>query len=676
MQSKRINFAMVIHNHQPVDNDPDIVEEVYRRSYLPFLKALYEFPLVKANLHYSGYLLEWIEREHPEFIDLLREMVSRKQVELLGGAYYEAILPVIPDADAEGQVALLREKISYLFGREPEGFWTAERAWEPQSPEVLHASGVKYTVLDDTMLMSSGIGAQDCLHPYLVESRGSSVTVFPMMKRLRYLIPWKSEHRTISFLRRNADYGGSSLAVFGDDGEKFGSWPTTYETVYKRGWLDNFLKLVTRNHRWLRTVTLSEYLAEFGAHQRAYLASEAYDEIMNWSLPATSADKETKERARGFWRLYLSKYPEGGRLYARMLSVSKAAHGVEDDDTRAKILHELWKGQFNDVYWHGVFGGLYSATLRRIAYHHIIQAQTLTESATHGAEDWLEVKDEDVDGNLEYSINTRSVGVRLCPSAGGSLSELDFKGPAINVLDVLSRRKEAYHYELRASSRRPSGLERPAARDARLRELLIYDRHPRFSFQDFLVEDDTTVENFVHQDFSEISGLAGEPYGVDVQTDEKTAVFALSQTKALGGSSLKVKKSLRVPAQEPAIVFSYQVSQGSGDDEELEGKFAVEINISSLGDRSFIKRYSRPARYASSVGGAVEYPEIGMSLSLEFSRQVELFEVPIVTVSRSEAGFESNLQGVSLIPNFEMPKTSTSSDLEIRLSLRSGSSDA
>jgi 4-alpha-glucanotransferase len=94
---EKINFALVIHNHQPVDNDPAIIEEVFRTSYSPFLKKLSEFPLIKANLHYSGYLLEWLQEEHPEFIDLLRVLVNRQQVEILGGGYYEPILPCVPD---------------------------------------------------------------------------------------------------------------------------------------------------------------------------------------------------------------------------------------------------------------------------------------------------------------------------------------------------------------------------------------------------------------------------------------------------------------------------------------------------------------------------------------------------------------------------------------------------
>ncbi|MGH2638260.1 MAG: 4-alpha-glucanotransferase, partial [Rhabdochlamydiaceae bacterium] len=75
----KLNFALVIHNHQPVGNADQIIERIYRRSYLPFLKRLAAHPEISVNLHYTGFLLEWLEKKHPEFIKLLQDIVSRGQ---------------------------------------------------------------------------------------------------------------------------------------------------------------------------------------------------------------------------------------------------------------------------------------------------------------------------------------------------------------------------------------------------------------------------------------------------------------------------------------------------------------------------------------------------------------------------------------------------------------------
>ncbi len=57
------------------------------KSYMPFLKALASHPEIRANLHYTGFLLEWLQANHPEFISLLQRLVKNDQVEMLGGAY-------------------------------------------------------------------------------------------------------------------------------------------------------------------------------------------------------------------------------------------------------------------------------------------------------------------------------------------------------------------------------------------------------------------------------------------------------------------------------------------------------------------------------------------------------------------------------------------------------------
>ncbi|MHB2035945.1 MAG: 4-alpha-glucanotransferase, partial [Nitrososphaerales archaeon] len=255
---KALAFALAFHNHQPVGNSDSIIERIYRRSYLPFLRTLASHPEINANLHYTGFLLDWLERNHPEFIALLQRLVKIGQVEMLGGAYYEPVLSVIPDSDALGQIELLSRKIDSVFGVRPYGIWIAERAWEPQLPELLFKARVDFTMLDDTIFESTGLVDSSCFTPYSVESRGHSVGIFPMQRKLRYWMPFKSIATTISFLRR-AHSEGREIALFADDGEKFGAWPTTYDRVFRDGWLDGFFKAVAREQDKgnLATVKLS-----------------------------------------------------------------------------------------------------------------------------------------------------------------------------------------------------------------------------------------------------------------------------------------------------------------------------------------------------------------------------------------------------------------------------------
>ena len=92
-------FIMGLHSHQPVGNFDFIFEDACRKSYIPLLEALLKYPAIRMSLHFSGVLLEWMEQHHPESFDVLRQLVERGQVELMGGAMQEPILVMLPERD-------------------------------------------------------------------------------------------------------------------------------------------------------------------------------------------------------------------------------------------------------------------------------------------------------------------------------------------------------------------------------------------------------------------------------------------------------------------------------------------------------------------------------------------------------------------------------------------------
>ena len=73
------------------------------------------------GLHYTGSLLEWLERAHPEYFKLLRGLVKRGQIEIVGGGYYEPILIAIPLADRQEQITRLADYIEKHFDARPHG---------------------------------------------------------------------------------------------------------------------------------------------------------------------------------------------------------------------------------------------------------------------------------------------------------------------------------------------------------------------------------------------------------------------------------------------------------------------------------------------------------------------------------------------------------------------------
>ena len=101
--SAQVRLVLTIHNHQPVGNFGHVIDEAYRDSYVPFLDVLEQYPSIAISLHTSGSLMEWLVEHRPEYIDRIRSLVERGQIEIIGGPFFEPILACIPRRDRIGQ---------------------------------------------------------------------------------------------------------------------------------------------------------------------------------------------------------------------------------------------------------------------------------------------------------------------------------------------------------------------------------------------------------------------------------------------------------------------------------------------------------------------------------------------------------------------------------------------
>ncbi len=229
-----LGFVFGVHLHQPVGNFDHVFAEHLRDVYRPLVERLAERRFLPFTLHLSGPLLEWLEAHDAAYLDLIGRLAADGHIELLLAGFYEPVLASLPPADRVEQVAWMREAIRRRFGVAATGLWLTERVWEPDLAADLAAAGVRYVVLDDRHFLVSGF-ERDQLHaPFWTESGGRRVALFPIDERLRYLIPFKPPAAIAAYLRE-LRAAGRPLAVFVDDGEKFGGWPGTKDWVYTRG---------------------------------------------------------------------------------------------------------------------------------------------------------------------------------------------------------------------------------------------------------------------------------------------------------------------------------------------------------------------------------------------------------------------------------------------------------
>ena len=270
--ASRLALALVLHNHQPVGNFGWVFGEVYDKAYEPMVAAIERHPGIHLGLHYTGPLLEWLRAERPEFIGRLRALVDNGQVEVLGGGLHEPVLASLPERDRVGQLERMAATVQAAFGRRPTGAWLAERVWEPDIPTSLVAAGYRYTILDDAHFRAAAIAEDAMWGPYTTDDQGRLLTLFGTEQGLRYRIPFQPVGTVIDYLREHATEAGERVGMMGDDGEKFGAWPTTWEHCWGRGrWVEDFFGALEANADWLTTVRPGDWLDHHPPVGRVYV---------------------------------------------------------------------------------------------------------------------------------------------------------------------------------------------------------------------------------------------------------------------------------------------------------------------------------------------------------------------------------------------------------------------
>jgi alpha-amylase len=679
----RIRFILGVHAHQPVGNLPEVFAEAYRRSYVPFLDVLSEYPHVPFALHYSGILFDWLEATHPDFLDRLAAFVARGQVELLTGGYYEPILAAVPDADKVGQIQRMSSYLSSRFGVRPRGMWVAERVWEPHLAKPIAEAGVEFVILDDNHFKAAGLPDAALAGHFLTEEQGVSLALFPISQRLRYLIPFREPAETIAYLRERAAIAPGGIAVMADDAEKFGGWPGTYDWVYRRGWLKRFLQALRENADWLDLCTFSQAMAE-PPRGRIYLPATSYTEMTEWALPADAGLRFEVARARldglpfadelrpflrgGFWRNFLAKYPEANTLHKKMLRVSHRVHALPARSRqRAAALQALWRGQCNDAYWHGVFGGLYLPHLRHAVFHHLIRAEQALEARRPGkGAVQIERLDYDADGSAEILLSSPHLALVVEPSRGGGVVELDARVKAFNLGNTLTRRPEAYHGKLTASARREGEgaatiHEERGAKEEGLHQLLHYDAYRRGSFLDHWLPPVATVVDFSRQGVD--AALPLTAYGPRIVREGRIPVLQLTGRTEQAGTSLRVSKRFRLAPDAPLLRVEYLLNPNAN---VPQARFGVELNLAFY-------MGPPPDRVVEINGGPATDPSLlavsetpgvqsvritdtwlGLAARLTLDPPGTLWRCPVQTISQSEAGYERVAQQIALLPHWPL----------------------
>ncbi len=690
--SSSLRLVFAVHNHQPVGNVDGVFEQSCRDAYEPFLDLIDEFPEISITMHLSGSLLEWLEKNRTDYLKRLKGFIARGQMEILGGPYFEPILAAIPGHDRVGQIETYTTHLEDVFETSIRGMWVPERVWESSFTSDIVDAGIEYTILDDSHFRWAGL-SEDKLHGYyLTENEGRLLSVFPDDETLRYTIPWSDPEETIEYLRSLAQRYPGTIVSFGDDGEKFGSWPGTFEHVYgDEAWLRQFFTALRENSDWLSVVTMAQAVDSVPPRGKIYLPNASYREMTEWALPTDqqttyqqivkslqehSLWEQSKPFLRaGMWRNFLVKYPESNEMYCRSQEISRRLHELESSpaarnspDQLREAKMELYRGQCNCPYWHGSFGGLYLPHLRNAVYEHLIAADSLLEQLDGRKGHWVDISagDFNLDARKEIRLSGDHLVGYLSPARGGHLYELDVRTTKTNLLATLNRRPEPYHQQVLDAAGASDDVddidfnkhEGVRFKQKDLDQHIAYDRWPRKSLVDHFLRPGTTLEEFRNGNGGVGDFLLGV-YESRIRQSETRVEAVMSRQGRIGDHRIQMTKTVALDTNRSSqIEVHYEMSDlPVGEDIQ----FAVELNFASMAagqpDRYF---YDSEGQRLGPLETVLELPAgdriglvdewLGIDVGIEVSEPAKIWTFPIQTVSQSEGGFELVHQSSVVVP--------------------------
>lgn len=419
-----IQFILGSHYHIPLSAGDAAFEEAYKVGLKPFISTLYKYPKIQAALHYSGVVLQWLERAHPEFFMLIGDLVSRKQVELLGGGFYEPMMPLLPLSDRIGQIELLTTYLRKQFGKRPQGCMLPLMAWEPQLVSPLNACGMAYTFLDEKQFRQGGL-SDDALAPSITEDQGKIITVFPILSRIA---DGFAHQRASEVIEQALQEFSSSvpqkeriICVFPE--RFFVEYPDTEAVEFTF-------------HRFFEDLSGFGSRIEFTQPGKLFKNSRFLKKnYFPSSLKEDNFPKDSFVSQSSLPRQFLVGCPEANGIYAKMMFTHVLINQLRGDKSRKRTAREeLWKAQGYDSFCPTRDGGVSRHAVRKTAYKALLEAEKITREKGGGIPSLVHF-DFDLDGEREYLFQGEQINCYITLEGAG-IFEFDYLPRAWNYLDT------------------------------------------------------------------------------------------------------------------------------------------------------------------------------------------------------------------------------------------------
>lgn len=353
------------HSFVPCDGVSEL-EALYQERLKKTLTLVYNHPHIQLVLYYSGPLLNWLEKNHPEYIAVLNELSNQKRVELLSGPYYEPILPLLSISDTLGQIEKLTTSIRKNIRRRSRGCWIPGSFWDQKLVSNLSNSGLNYCFLDESYFSNEGITYTH--REFKTEDQGKPISLLPVHKKLSDMILNGKLDAFLNYMKKQTIEGELISLFF--PGELAGE-------PQLNGWLKKLFGHLDPENKGYKTVLPADVLKDESRFTpTVYLRGTTiyqYKDYFQYWYGNDQDQSSVKEQAH--FKNYIGTNRTCNYVYGKSTYTSLLINQIRGDRARKKIAREyLWKGQNLFSYWNGEKAYLSS----RQALRYLMEAEKMT----------------------------------------------------------------------------------------------------------------------------------------------------------------------------------------------------------------------------------------------------------------------------------------------------------
>ena len=414
-------------------------EKQYDALYKPLASYLYKHPKFLVSMSFSGSQIEFLEDKHPEMLEMLKELTSRNQVEIIGGGFYDPIFPLLFPVDRSGQIEKMNAKLRSTIGKRPRGMTVYGSIWEPSLITPFQSCGMEYVNLDSTLIPSTAKG----FFPVITSEHGKAIKILPIYKTF---LPEEDETgemwiaRIKKVVRKDLEDADNKdfdpVVTIALSPEKF---PELIKSKAFSSIEEAFSIADTTEDVHFTLPQL--YLKTARKFIPAYIPSGMDWDIAQWARKIYEKC-ENKTRFPITIRDFLNTYRQNNHLYERMMYVSmliSQCHG--GDKMRKKAAQEkLWESQAGYNFVELPYGVPALQSKQQAAYRILNEAEKLIRDSQKTPES-VTSYDYNSDGLNEYVCQMEKFHA-VISRISGQICELDLFNSGSDYASSLSRIKQ------------------------------------------------------------------------------------------------------------------------------------------------------------------------------------------------------------------------------------------